>query len=513
MAVDESLSVLIVDDEPLVRTGLKTILNRLEVHPPVGEILEAEDGYRAIEILKGNRIDLVFTDIVMPRLDGLGLLDWIVRNEQPSQCVVLSCHDDYEYVRESFQHDIVDYLLKYDITEDSVSKIWQQATRRRSEKPSDHQRNSTQRWWDSLASNPDADGLDIAMILRTDGVRIPVVQIESTLTKLLKGDRDTDGGKIHIHRSDDQDTLNIALSSSGTHGKPSRRLDVESLSRKLVEQYKTTVTLVYHGGWSSSRHDSDFWDTAGAVLSDAFYTGPGIYRIDDRTSRPESVPSDFFRIQRIEMYRACQNSEMLMLRQHVESLVRTLKAARPHPVQSVIDLFGEMFDFIVDIHGSTIPADELGELKERRKELERFRYLDDIASFVFDFLAYLDSESIEGLRNSAYSMGIQRTIAYIHAHYHSAQLSLSTVADHLDYSHSYLSRQFKKETGQNLVQYINILRLKEARRLLLTGRYFVYEVSDMVGYNNYNYFSRLYKQIHGCTPNTDLKIVGTLHDD
>lgn len=68
MAID----VLIVDDSAAIRKILQRVLAQTDV--PLGKILEAGDGLEAIELLKGNRVNLVLSDINMPNMDGIKLL-------------------------------------------------------------------------------------------------------------------------------------------------------------------------------------------------------------------------------------------------------------------------------------------------------------------------------------------------------------------------------------------------------------------------------------------------------
>jgi YesN/AraC family two-component response regulator len=77
---------------------------------------------------------------------------------------------------------------------------------------------------------------------------------------------------------------------------------------------------------------------------------------------------------------------------------------------------------------------------------------------------------------------------------------LQDVADALDIHPVWLSRLFKKETGQNFLDYVTEVRLGEAKRLLQESHLKVYEISEKVGYQDLQYFGKLFKRQYGMTP-------------
>ncbi|HZG87767.1 response regulator [Paenibacillus sp.] len=95
--------------------------------------------------------------------------------------------------------------------------------------------------------------------------------------------------------------------------------------------------------------------------------------------------------------------------------------------------------------------------------------------------------------------GIQQLLRYIEAHYHE-KLQLETLADHVHMNQSYLSRLFKKETGESLTDYINRFRIEKAKELIASGEYPVTEISAMVGFGDPGYFSLTFKKLTGQSP-------------
>jgi two-component system response regulator YesN len=107
---ERELNVLIVDDEPIIRVGLKTLVNWEQFG--FRHVGEAEDGKEAWEQIDLLHVDIVITDLLMPRMDGLELIRLIQSHTRQIAIVVLSCMDDFMYVKEAMKHGANDYILK-----------------------------------------------------------------------------------------------------------------------------------------------------------------------------------------------------------------------------------------------------------------------------------------------------------------------------------------------------------------------------------------------------------------
>ena len=88
---------------------------------------------------------------------------------------------------------------------------------------------------------------------------------------------------------------------------------------------------------------------------------------------------------------------------------------------------------------------------------------------------------------------------YIQQHY-MEELTLESLADKVHLSPSYLSKLFKRETGENLSIYIQNVRIQQAKILLCTTDLKTYEVAERVGISDPVYFSRTFKKVTGMKP-------------
>ena len=102
--------VMIADDEPKIRRGLRTTIERLR--PDMKVVAEAEDGEMALALVQKETPDILMIDIRMPFLNGLELIEKI--NGVLSDCIIIvvSGHDEFEYARRALQLKVFEYVLK-----------------------------------------------------------------------------------------------------------------------------------------------------------------------------------------------------------------------------------------------------------------------------------------------------------------------------------------------------------------------------------------------------------------
>ncbi|MEM8710221.1 MAG: response regulator transcription factor [Planctomycetota bacterium] len=115
-----SLRVLIVDDQPLFREGLRLILEQDEQIEVVGE---ASNGVEALEALSATAADVVLMDVRMPRMDGVEATGELLRRHPDSRVIILTTFDADESVFDGLRAGAVGYLLKDAGSEDLIRAI------------------------------------------------------------------------------------------------------------------------------------------------------------------------------------------------------------------------------------------------------------------------------------------------------------------------------------------------------------------------------------------------------
>ena len=104
------LNIFLVDDEPLARDRLRTLLADIAGQCPVRIVGEAANGLQALECLRDKQVDVVLCDIRMPGMDGIELASHLGRLAHPPAIIFTTAYDNYAV--QAFELNAVDYLLK-----------------------------------------------------------------------------------------------------------------------------------------------------------------------------------------------------------------------------------------------------------------------------------------------------------------------------------------------------------------------------------------------------------------
>ncbi|MDR2752063.1 MAG: AraC family transcriptional regulator [Clostridiales bacterium] len=178
----------------------------------------------------------------------------------------------------------------------------------------------------------------------------------------------------------------------------------------------------------------------------------------------------------LELSKAFPDAELMKCFDHGLNLIQ-LSLKRQQTVESLLSLMWE-----------SQPDSSEGEVSRKLVLGQLLLYLDSCA---------IEAKSKEaGKTSNSIVEGAQK---YISANF-SSKLTLTDIAKHVFVNEHYLSRLFKKSTGVGIIEYINNIRLAEARRLLEKTTLNVSSVGEMVGFGTTTHFSRLFKDSMGMSP-------------
>lgn len=120
------IKVLIIDDEPLVRMGMKSIISWEEHGYAI--VGEAGNGQQGLEKILDVRPDLVLIDIMMPQMDGLSVITEAKKEGFTGKFIILSCVSEFEYLQKAIRLGVSDYVLKSSVTPQEILETVEQAS-------------------------------------------------------------------------------------------------------------------------------------------------------------------------------------------------------------------------------------------------------------------------------------------------------------------------------------------------------------------------------------------------
>ena len=116
------MNVLIVDDDKLARKGLVAIMDWKKYgFEVVGDV---QNGRKALEFIRNHPVDIVFTDIDMPEIDGLELMQMCGEEFPEIKFVILSVYENFSYAQTAIRMGALDYISKISFSRKSVERYW-----------------------------------------------------------------------------------------------------------------------------------------------------------------------------------------------------------------------------------------------------------------------------------------------------------------------------------------------------------------------------------------------------
>lgn len=480
-------SVLIIDDEPLAREGLRSMCDwSSEGFEVVAEASSAEE---AIRVIEKDHIDLVLTDIVMNGDSGLELLRRIAQRYPRTQRIVISCHDRFEYATESMRAGALDYLFKLSLDGQSLKK----AVRKAAEK------------LNQLHSGSQSDNR-FRKVLRPIHAKDTGVSTKSACEVGVLGVgpgneawseaadnyvRSYLAEEICIVRlSPENSDLRLFICTPLTHRETMRT--ATHLWHHLRFNCKVAVSVQFqHGFWNAE---------ACAIAAEALLDTNGFAHFFPLGTLVCAAPSG----------RTGQGGLSLEEGEELRRFVRSwrLNEACATAVNMLekrargglsFSLLRSISTEIMWTLRQELPADSPGQITNVESKINGAESLFELAvACTYPVVRHISSGKHH--RDFRGNESIGRVCTYL-ADNITRRITLDEAATVANMSASYLSSRFKDAMGESFMNYSNRIRIESAARMLSTG-VDVREVAEYFGYYDQSYFYRLFKRVMGITPGT-----------
>ncbi len=476
-----AVTVLIVDDEKLIRAGIRKILNDDIAESEQGidlELNEARNGEEALEWCKSHPTQLVITDIRMPKMDGVELMKNLNQLESKPTIIVLSGFDDFNYAKAAISYGAISYILKPVDRKELVEAV----------------RGA------------------IASYLHTDRARaesqLKVIVQEGVITdpEALPLEFMSKGFRYVQIAADNPDYI-IEHALSGT-------------TWYLIEKRQNLVSVVVPAYFDVAQRIAQVSAGHGYCAVGCSQSGENIsaLRSLQRQALLALFQQFFDETTRIhEFTEAPDTTEMATLDLRYESTVARIDTLSADDMRKAV---AQWFNFPKEIK----PVQKAALLsylytKITNNLLKRYTEYTEVDGYltskgimvsniwrcetltewqhqVTDYLVYL-SALVQ--QNASEIPFIRDALKYVREHFRE-ELTMTMVANHVSTNYTWFSEKFVEQTGLHFNDYLKRIRIAEARKLLTNQCLKVYEVAEQCGFPDTKYFIKVFRNECGMTP-------------
>ncbi len=536
------LKVILVEDETLVKVGINSLINWRELGFKV--VAEGNNGEHGLSLIKEYNPDLVITDIVMPKMNGIDMMRKAKEYKPDITFIILSSYNEFDLVKQAMKYGAWDYILKLNISEESMKEmlinlkekiIYNSKKINNDNLPVVYDTQSTsimrQGFLKSLLENNfedrkyiDAKLPSMKLELNEAMMKVGLVNTNLYLVENKYNHKDLellDFTIIEILNEIGNEFFNCYFLklSFGTYvvvfslEESAKAQDINEqikiMGKTMLEMLKKYVNI------DAAISISDTYDSylslpqalaqAKEAMDILFYRGYGsiIFFDDVLDGKGEDIGIKHINLKE-RLPKAIEICDLTLINNIFGTIIDNIQRTNMTK-KEIYDLCNQTFclcDIHLDeewqldnkTHFEDKPAVEtVYKLQTLREILE---FVENYRNRMVNFLRKKHDDEKHNLVWGAKKYIINNCMG---------TPKLKEVADSLNISAGYLSSIFTKYTGMCFTDYVNKVKIDEAKRMLKDGQHKIYEISYLMGYENACYFSKIFKKITGCSPTEFVK--------
>ena len=524
--------VMIVDDDKLVRERISSAvpLEKLGLR----FYGEAEYGVQALDVFERHRPQIVIMDINIPLINGIDVAKQILAEDSDVNIVIVTGFGTVDFAREAIRGGMVDFMLKpIDIRElENVLTRIVGKLREKSEQALEKQRMERllergmpllrNKYFLSLMQTP-ADNLTeeaCRQYLRDFGIEeapreicvaivvpnfgnVPVDEqmsiqavLEEELTKVLEA---AGVGSIMVYDSMQRAILVAYGMEKLLNYTLEQKISVIRDKMRYIHQldFRASIGNSVSGfhllpeSYRNAEHALSYWSILG---NNNIVSSDNVKNID-----LPAVQAPSMRYSEIMDLLVSADLQRLQdtLTNHLNELTYSYRIS-VHSLQlRAVELLALLLSCARDL------GEDVDDILEKNPRLyTQILASNNVQNILRTILEAAEKivVNIHGQREESKNRALNGAKRYIMQNYTDPELNLTRVAEHVNLSPSYVSQLFKRLDNCTFTEYLNSVRIEQAKKLLSTTHMRVYEVADAVGYQNSKYFFQLFKQITGKRP-------------
>lgn len=514
--------LLVADDEYWTREKIRNMLD-WEAYQIIF-MDPAQDGEEVLRIVGENRPDILITDINMPFVNGVELVRRVKKAYPGIVVFVISGYDDFEYVKQTLMDGAINYLLKPVTRIDLIG-----ALSRALEIISENEENEKQIVKTasliqdrelSLLVEKESSVIPAMNFLQESGSMVGssmmLVKIHELQELMSQYDYDLNYLSYSVKKLIKQAVgieklllFNYMNRSNEflivTEAEPSvqRHMTIKIL-KVLQDLTASPVTIaVSEPSYSIESLHNAYVQSVSVLMARPFKKENAVLFSQQESSiTSRSVPNHM--TQELEwqlrglLKSGSKNASLDFLRNSVGIAACEERGWTYIEVKQTVKKISTVFSDAVSQRGSAQSLRELDEMEQMMdkvlEKLDSGLVLELLEEMLLLVLAEKDGEASGTIRDM-----VSEAAQYIDRNYYE-ELTLVSLAAKYGVESSYFSRVFKQETGKNLMLYITDKRIEKAKEIMHQSQTSMAEIAFMVGYDDYTYFSKVFKKVTGMSP-------------
>lgn len=503
------MKILFVDDEPLTLRYLENILDWKSLDIEImGSALNGSD---ALQFVDKEIPDILITDIRMPVMDGISLIETIRSHSDICRIVVLSAYNDFEYARKVFSSGISGYLVKpvdedklLDLIKQIIAELRTDEREWEKEKFSQNMAVETLLW--EQITNPESDELVYEKFKKLN--RTPDFSQFQLLSITFSNQELTRDSVIAclIHSKALQCDFAYSLIRSGVcHWlllleKGVGSMDVASIREEFQRNLDASTYLTVSGthrspaGLPVAYREVQYLNSFKYYATDSSYI---FYRERTENDLCEEIELN----DEIEIYFSkIKEQDFHVLKTYIAELNEKLIKKYESDIRGYQNFWTLLIILMRTwLNRMKSPIQIPVKLKDfDSKTFSSSKSASDILCFIDELNKEILATPVSVSGDAMFSP-IRDIKEYIHSHY-GEKLTLEGIASHFAMSKNYLCRLFKETAGCTLWDYLTMIRIEHAKELLEKSAMGTGEIALAVGYDNPGYFSSVFKKKTGISP-------------
>lgn len=511
------MKILIAEDEYYARQRLIKIIRECDMEAELASAVE--NGREAVDFLEQNTdVDVVLTDIIMPRMNGLELAEYIHVNMPYIQVVIVSGYEEFDYARKAIEYEVKQYIIK-PVKRELLLRVLRQLE----EKQENFRREVEAGVLERLKKLPNGYTSSKQVLTKKE-----LMQIHMPQAAAMSGETPCRVFVIQLERT--MNTRDAGLLDKICAQKLDSRL-AGTFFCQMNDEYVAAVRTE-----EDSEGSALFRDLEGilnychvqletgvvAGMSRLFYGTANIYdaykeclyAMNIRLMKgwnkifeyqlPHGGNNYFLPRDDNALAGALQLSDAAKAAELVHGLLNKREMLESGDVNAYYDMILNILRSVNRYYRSLYNENEAMDCKveimfSRRYDLYVFKHPEELEEYLMDIIREICDQEQNSLKNGGNAI-IRDILHYVEQNYQ-YDLSLQELAEKKYFMNSsYLSRLFKSAVGQTFSRYVIELRIKKARELLKDKTMKINDVAAQVGYNNTSHFIQSFKKLCGCTP-------------